>query len=382
MTQNGALAAVPPSDAPSATQTQALAGQVTPVQKAMSAISGAVITSLIVTPLDVVKTRLQAQDPKAVPPICCKEGPAAVETATAATQTTASSSALRRPQTNVWRAASASTATARQRPRVELAACGPEVSVCVAEETSMRTFSGTWEGLVKISKAEGVSSLWRGLSPTLFMAIPSTVIYFVGYEQLRSLVDADAAWAPLLCGGIARTASATVIGPLELLRTRLQGVQARGKTASETFREVVRGIRANVKSDGARSLWRGLSLTLWRDVPFSALYWLGYERVKLLAQARTDSPFLQSFAAGGISGTIAALATTPFDVAKTRKQVLEHDARLNLSTPALLKRIHAQDGLQGLWRGTIPRCLKVAPACAIMISSYELGKRFFGQRVE
>lgn len=30
-----------------------------------------------------------------------------------------------------------------------------------------------------------MSSLWSGLSPTLVLAIPSTVVYFVSYEQLR-----------------------------------------------------------------------------------------------------------------------------------------------------------------------------------------------------
>jgi solute carrier family 25 protein 39/40 len=30
-----------------------------------------------------------------------------------------------------------------------------------------------------------------------------------------------------------------------------------------------------------------------------------------------------------------------------------------------------------LYVGLLPRLLKIAPSCAIMISSYELGKRFF-----
>lgn len=39
--------------------------------------------------------------------------------------------------------------------------------------------------MIKISRNEGVTSLWSGLSPTLVLAIPATVIYFVSYEQLR-----------------------------------------------------------------------------------------------------------------------------------------------------------------------------------------------------
>lgn len=39
--------------------------------------------------------------------------------------------------------------------------------------------------MVKISKKEGMTSLWSGLSPTLVLAVPATIAYFVSYEQLR-----------------------------------------------------------------------------------------------------------------------------------------------------------------------------------------------------
>lgn len=39
--------------------------------------------------------------------------------------------------------------------------------------------------MLKISRHEGAKSLWSGLSPTLILALPATVIYFVLYEQLR-----------------------------------------------------------------------------------------------------------------------------------------------------------------------------------------------------
>lgn len=39
--------------------------------------------------------------------------------------------------------------------------------------------------MMKISRHEGAKSLWSGLGPTLILALPATVIYFVLYEQLR-----------------------------------------------------------------------------------------------------------------------------------------------------------------------------------------------------
>jgi solute carrier family 25 protein 39/40 len=43
--------------------------------------------------------------------------------------------------------------------------------------------------------------------------------------------------------------------------------------------------------------------------------------------------------------------------------------------PRFLYHIWKEEGARGLFRGWAPRMLKVAPACAIMISSYEVGKK-------
>ena len=46
--------------------------------------------------------------------------------------------------------------------------------------------------------------------------------------------------------------------------------------------------------------------------------------------------------------------------------------------PRFLYHIFREEGVKGLFRGWAARCLKVAPACAIMISSYEVGKGMAG----
>lgn len=47
------------------------------------------------------------------------------------------------------------------------------------------------------------------------------------------------------------------------------------------------------------------------------------------------------------------------------------------STLSIIKKIYHQNGLKGLFTGLTPRLIKVAPACAIMIATFEHGKRFF-----
>ncbi len=50
-------------------------------------------------------------------------------------------------------------------------------------------FNGTLDAIVKISRTEGISSLWSGLSPTLVLAVPTTMIYFTAYEKLKFVIN-------------------------------------------------------------------------------------------------------------------------------------------------------------------------------------------------
>lgn len=60
------------------------------------------------------------------------------------------------------------------------------------------------------------------------MSVPANVIYFVGYDYLRDLIqpytsiDSSKDYSPLVAGAVARTIAVTIISPIELFRTRLQ----------------------------------------------------------------------------------------------------------------------------------------------------------------
>lgn len=306
---------------------------------------------------------------------------------------------------------------------------------CAVEETQRKTFSSTLDGLRKIARNEGTLSLWRGLSPTLVMAIPANVIYFTGYDWLRYNKKSPIARyvedhsAAFVAGSVARIAAAAAISPIEMFRTRLQATSG---TGTGHFRATFQGLHQMTRTQGYSSLWRGLTLTMWRDVPFSGLYWWGYEAMKSwVASMRSRTfphaaahehqsnmvVFVESFTSGAVAGAVSALITTPFDVGKTRQQVFRHmgdEALLSssssttsssftsssfakistttttsstvasvtrpeqLSIPKFLLHIFREEGLTGLFRGWAARCMKVAPACAIMISSYELGKQMAG----
>lgn len=45
--------------------------------------------------------------------------------------------------------------------------------------------------------------------------------------------------------------------------------------------------------------------------------------------------------------------------------------------PEAIRQIYRQNGFPGLFAGLVPRVIKVAPACAIMIATFEHSKQVF-----
>jgi solute carrier family 25 protein 39/40 len=269
--------------------------------------------------------------------------------------------------------------------------------LCSAAPTAKLPRGQTWRTMTQIARIEGPLALYAGLPPTLLVAIPSTALYFTGYEALyaelkRAFPERQQTHSgvfAMAAGALARTASATVFSPLELIRVQMQAV-----ANAEPFRHYV----ARAWRGGRRRLFAGLGATLARDVPFSAVYWWGIESSKaallpLVSRSEHDSSarVAVAFASGVLAGVLATVVTHPFDVVKTRAQLASYppgssagpltpSASTAFKAPsfvALLRRVAREEGAAGLAAGLVPRVAKVAPACAIMISSYEAGKLAF-----
>ena len=242
---------------------------------------------------------------------------------------------------------------------------------------------------------QGWTALWGGLSPTLVLALPTTVLYFVAYEQLRvHLKDLDIKhrnirdldryrlpmWIPLVAGCTARCFAVTVVNPLELIRTKMQSEKM-------SYSDVGKAFKLMINQYGIRGLFKGLFPTIMRDAPFSSIYWTSYESYKRFLGI-TQPGLVEAFIGGGLSGCVAAAVTTPFDVIKTHQQIEfgekflysknggEKKKKMN-STLQTMRNIMRSNGVAGFYAGLVPRLFKVVIACAMMITSYEVGKTFF-----
>jgi solute carrier family 25 protein 39/40 len=263
------------------------------------------------------------------------------------------------------------------------------------------------------------------------IGVPNTIIYFYSYEELASKLrqhyPTEPAIIPAVAGASARFVASLSTAPLELLRT--QQAARVGTGSNNVNMGILSEFRLMIQDGGISSLFRGVYPTLMRDIPFSAVYWICIESMRDFWRNRRQNGTTlsaweqagQAMVNGSVSGIIAAAVTTPLDVIKTRIQVggnaptpvvavaqataepvCDHGGALayrhagggtpipsstttttttasssssSQSTIHIARTIVHEEGISGLWRGNTARMMKVAPACAIMISSYEIGKR-------
>ncbi|CAN6444319.1 unnamed protein product [Victoria cruziana] len=154
------------------------------------------------------------------------------------------------------------------------------------------------------------------------------------------------------------------------------------------------GVLASVRSpkstqnvQGFRVLWTGVGAQLARDVPFSAICWSTLEpiRRRLLGlvgeEANAMSVVGANFSAGFVAGSLAAAATCPLDVAKTRRQIEKDPAKaLGMTTRQTLMDIWRDGGMKGLFTGVGPRVGRAGPSVGIVVSFYEVVKYVLHKR--
>lgn len=348
-------------------------------ERAFSAAGAAFLSAIIVNPLDVVKTRMQAQAAGA------PYYPHAHENLRTSMATLGENTVF---------------AEVKCPPVCPRGGAFGMTPLC---PPSCFQYKGTLDVFYKIIRQEGISRLWRGTNAGLALAIPTVGIYLPCYDIFRDWLESFTSknapqftpYAPLVAGSIARSLACITCSPIELARTRMQaqkgipmGVKPPG------ILKTLFGVLSVVKNEpmqnnfkGLFVLWTGVGAQLARDVPFSAICWSTLEPVRrhLLTlvgdEANGASILGANFSAGFIAGSIAAAATCPLDVAKTRRQIEKDPMKaMKTSTMETLMKVWRDGGVRGLFMGIGPRVGRAGPSVGIVVSFYEVVKHLVQQR--
>eukprot|EP00775_Hariotina_reticulata_P006355 gene6355-6588_t len=162
----------------------------------------------------------------------------------------------------------------------------------------------------------GLASLYKGVVGAASGAGIAIGAYFACYGVACKVVSANTDLSPsgvaFVSGGLAAAGSSVVKVPLAVC---IRSVQA------GVYPNVFAAASSITSKAGPAGLFTGFFPTLLEDVPDMAVKFAAYESLRQLHrrmnQDRSASP-QEDFVMGAFAGAVAAAATTPLDVIKTR----------------------------------------------------------------
>ncbi|GMM27523.1 Mrx21 protein [Martiniozyma asiatica (nom. inval.)] len=194
----------------------------------------------------------------------------------------------------------------------------------------------------------------------------------------------------LASGGIAGALSRTAVSPMERVKVLFQ-IQGAGSA-----RSYEKGTLSTVwqiwKDEGYRGLFRGNGVNCIRIVPYTAIQYTIYEKLKKsITKGKRDLSTFEKLGCGLTGGVASVAGTYPMDLVKTRLSILtaarlkntsgkgmlmsaplKKNGVVDLSMWGNLKHIYYKEGgFKGLYRGFVPTSMGVAPYVAFNFCIYE-----------
>lgn len=219
----------------------------------------------------------------------------------------------------------------------------------------------------------GFTRLYAGLGSACIGSIPSAAVFFAAYESGKRILPQDTWWSAGASAAVGETIACGIRVPVEVIKQRSQ---------ADTGRSSMQHLKITIKSEGGKGLFRGYTVMVMREIPFSFIQFPIWEQLKLLISARTGQPCTKSHAVicGAIAGGIAAFATNPLDVSKTRVMLADKSSQMSGgSVMYALRTVFQENGVKGLFAGVVPRVTWISIGGAIFLGGYETAAQILEQ---
>eukprot|EP00924_Labyrinthula_sp_SR-Ha-C_P015434 maker-scaffold_84-snap-gene-0.48-mRNA-1 protein AED:0.01 eAED:0.01 QI:85/1/1/1/1/1/2/94/312 len=247
--------------------------------------------------------------------------------------------------------------------------------------------------IISGTPSQTIRSLYRGFGVTALGSAPATCLYFSSYQvskgKLSNLFQSEETsfLVHFTSGLVAETVSCVLFVPIDVIKERMQ-IQKSKQTAKIYYSSTLDAVKKIRSNEGFFALYKGYGATVLSFGPFSAFYFMFYEKMKSYGSAGGETPGIGKLAAfSAVSGALASWITSPLDLVKLRLQVqrsakaageAKGEYRNMFQGLALVFR---NQGLEGLFRGSLVRMSFHAPSMAINMALFEHMHSFYLQFV-
>ncbi|KAM3415460.1 hypothetical protein BST61_g8981 [Cercospora zeina] len=277
--------------------------------------------------------------------------------------------------------------------------------------------------------------VYQGVGSVIVATLPAAGSFFTTYEAVKRTSHGSHVPAPLVHAAASATAelvSCAILTPAEVIKQNAQMVDN-----SRTDRPRVTATLQTIKRfrSNPLALWRGYTALAGRNLPFTAMQFPMFEKIKESTRRYRDERGLSTHTllesgivtavSAGAGGSLAAVITTPVDVVKTRLMLSAIDrphhqpsaptprdsakqapnalvdaagrtveavkqspreAVKRVATPAgkssitVAREIIRDEGLKGLFRGGALRGVWTMVGSGLYLGVYESGTVYLSQR--
>lgn len=126
-----------------------------------------------------------------------------------------------------------------------------------------------------------------------------------------------------------------------------------------------------------KEMYRGWSITIMREVPFTVIQfplWEGLKSWRRAQKSSSEISALESALFGSVSGAIAAGVTTPLDVLKTRLML----SREKVGALEMVNWILKDSGPRAFFAGIGPRIFWISAGGSIFLGTYQWASNTLG----
>lgn len=172
----------------------------------------------------------------------------------------------------------------------------------------------------------------------------------------------------LVAGGASVGIATCITNPIDIVKVRMQMSMASSSRSQRPLMEVARRI---VAREGLAGLTGGLSAAVARGVTYGGIRLGLFPPVSafLGADRKPNVGLAPKMAAAVFTGATAATLTNPMDLLKTQGQV-----QPGASVFAILRTVVREDGVAGLWRGTLPGATRASILTMAQLVTYSEAK--------
>ncbi|EXJ80359.1 hypothetical protein A1O1_08503 [Capronia coronata CBS 617.96] len=223
-------------------------------------------------------------------------------------------------------------------------------------------YRGLTPNLVGNSAGWGLYFLW-------YREAQDVIRTLRGYQTSQQLTSVDYLTASALSGGL----SAILTNPIWVVKTRMLSTSA---TQTGAYQGMISGLSSIYRTEGVRGFFHGMTPSLI-GVSHGALYFVAYEKLKFWRRQsrKTDQlTNMDTLMTSSLSKVFAGVITYPLQVVRARLQTYKPGATTHVRGPgivALVKQIWHNEGLVGYYKGLLPNLLRVIPSTCVTFLVYE-----------